>query len=97
MTRRGMVLRMLMIGLLAGAPASAQGDIGDQIAAELRAEGYTDVTVERTLLGRVRIVGRMPGRRREVVVDRGTGEILRDLTEEEGSALPRRPSPRAHA
>ena len=87
MTRRAMVLQLLTLAMLMGAPAAAQGDIGDQIAAQLRAEGYTDVTVERTLLNRIRVVGRAQGRRREVVIDRGTGEILRDLTEEEGSAL----------
>jgi hypothetical protein len=62
-------------------PAPAGADTADAIANELRREGYSDVRIERTLLGRTRILGEGPPGRREVVIDRGTGEILRDLSE----------------
>jgi hypothetical protein len=71
---------------LAGAPASA--DAVEETQAQLRAEGYGNIEVERTLLGRIRITAESATRRREIVIDRGTGEILRDLTEERPTAPP---------
>lgn len=51
----------------------------DRIRAQLRSQGYTRISLERTLLGRVRILATGPGSRREIIVDPRTGEILRDL------------------
>ncbi len=56
----------------------AQGP-GDQVAAQLKRMGYAEVTVSRTLLGRMRIVGTSSRYRREIVLDPRNGEILRDL------------------
>jgi hypothetical protein len=91
MTRRRFIagLGSLAVLLLAAAPALA--DPADDVAAALRAEGYDNIQIERTLLGRIRITGETADRRREIVIDRGTGEILRDLTEEKSSGLPAGP------
>jgi hypothetical protein len=73
---------------LAVLPAAAAADPVQEIVAEMRAEGFTDITVESTLLGRIRITGETAGERREVVIDRGTGEILRDLVAPKRSERP---------
>jgi hypothetical protein len=74
---------VLAAAVLFASPSSA--DVADAIARDLEADGYTNIQVERTLLGRIRVTGEgQDGTRREVVVDRGTGEILRDLVEPDG-------------
>jgi hypothetical protein len=77
MRRRTVLYSMLAATFLSG-PAMAQGP-GDQIAAQLKRMGYAEVTVSRTLLGRMRIVGTSSRYRREIVLDPRNGEILRDL------------------
>jgi hypothetical protein len=78
MNRRDFVLA---IGAtLIAAPALARSTT-DSIVAALRAEGYSEIDVSRTLLRRVRIVARSARRRREIVLNPRTGEILRDYTE----------------
>lgn len=44
----------------------------------MQAEGYTQITLSRTLLGRRRIVATGPAGLREVVVHLSTDEVLRD-------------------
>ncbi len=88
MAAGGVGVRLAVLAALTAIAVPALADVAEEIAAEMQAEGYTDVEIERTLLGRTRVIGEAPGRRREVVIDRGTGEILRDLTEEEDSSLP---------
>ncbi len=60
-------------------PVLAQ-DVGADIARQLRRRGYEEIEISRTLLGRVRVVGRRGNVRREVIVNPNSGEILRDLT-----------------
>jgi len=76
--RRRTVLYSMLAVILLGGPAMAQGP-GDQVAAQLKRMGYAEVTVSRTLLGRMRIVGTSSRYRREIVLDPRNGEILRDL------------------
>ena len=45
---------------------------------QLRDQGFRDIRISRTLLGRVRIVATNAEMRREVVIDPATGLILRD-------------------
>jgi len=59
-------------------PALAQ-DVSAAIAEQLKAQGYSDIDVSRTWLGRARIVGENDAQRREIVVNPRTGEILRDV------------------
>lgn len=60
-------------------PAHAE-DYAGQITAQLRAQGYTDISVRRTLLGRMQILAQSAHQRREIIIDPRTGEILRDLS-----------------
>ncbi len=70
------------LAAFAAAPAAAQDaedpPLVDQIVAELRFHGYDNFRISRTFLGRTRIVAESRDRIREVVIDTGTGEILRD-------------------
>ncbi|MDF0599773.1 hypothetical protein P1J78_03410 [Psychromarinibacter sp. C21-152] len=57
--------------------AAAQG-IGE-LMAQLEAEGYTEINIRRTLLGRYRIEAENAAHVREIVMHQQTGEILRDV------------------
>ena len=85
MTRRAFILSMGALLMLASWPVLA--DVAEDVAAQLREEGYENISIERTLLGRIRVTAERATQRREIVIDRGTGEILRDLTEERRSSL----------
>ena len=69
---------LLLVALVSGGAARADEPI-DRILRELRQLGYTEVTVERTLLRRTRILAHSEEAEREIVVNPHTGEILRDL------------------
>ena len=72
---------VMLIGLLSwAAPAQAQ-TVQDRIVTQLTAEGFSDIRVSRTWLGRVRIVAEEDGTRREVVINPANGLILRDFTQ----------------
>lgn len=59
--------------------AMADGDtVRDRILSELSSDGYREVRISRTWLGRMRFVAQAPDRRREIVVNPSTGAILRD-------------------
>ena len=60
-----------------GAPVHAQS-IQDSIVMQLQEQGYTDIIVNRTLLGRIRVVARNQSYERELVFNPTTGELLRD-------------------
>ncbi len=64
---------------LAGAPqfAAAQS-VQDQIVTQLQGQGFSQITLERTWLGRVRVTALRDDLRRELVFNPQTGEILRD-------------------
>ena len=63
---------------LTPAPADAGTDFTAPIVANLKAEGYELVEIRRTWLGRILIVSRNGTYLREIVLNRRTGEILRD-------------------
>jgi len=79
--------------VLAGAAAARADEVTESIARQLRRQGYSEITVTRTFLGRDRIVATSPTREREIIVNPRTNEILRDYTEVqdgEGADAPRR-------
>lgn len=78
--------RFLISGLAAVmAAGTAQAEsYADGIVRQLKRQGFDRITVERTLLGRVRIVATGREGRREIIVNPRTGEILRDLWTESG-------------
>ncbi len=59
-------------------PALAQTEIPQQIISQLRDQGFREIRVSRTFLGRTRIVATNAEFRREIVINPVTGLILRD-------------------
>jgi|GEM_PF-1492657 len=78
MTRRRLFCALALGGLLAASPAVARS-LAESIARQLTQQGFGDVQVEDTWLGRARITGTRGGEAREIVVNPKTGEVLRDL------------------
>ena len=61
-------------------------DIRDVVISQLRQQGYEDIRIGRTFLGRTRIIARSATVRREIILNPRTGEILRDYWERVGDA-----------
>jgi hypothetical protein len=73
--------RLFFTGVMAAAlahPALADSFEGS-VVAQLRAQEFKQIVVERTLLGRVRILAVQGSRHREIILNPRTGEILRDV------------------
>jgi hypothetical protein len=77
MKRRDLIAG-ICAGILATSVAYAQG-FADQIISQLRDQGYSDIAVSNTWLGRTRILAHSGDGEREIIIDPRTGEILRDL------------------
>lgn len=79
---------------LAPMPAPAQTEATqspvDRVLATLETRGYRILLQERTFFGRVRIIAENAEHRREMVINPGTGEMLRDYA----VALPRGTMPK---
>jgi hypothetical protein len=60
-------------------PGAALADYADSVVAQLTVQGYRDIDVTRTLLGRTRIVATSDQGTRELVINPRTGELLRDV------------------
>ena len=71
---------LILVLILAMTPATAQANdaMRDRIIRELRDDGYTDIRIFRTFLGRLRFIARDDDTRREIVLNPATGVILRD-------------------
>ena len=75
---RARIIGAVLAGLVLAAPAWAEG-FADAIIRQLQAQGFTEFSTSRTLLGRTRIVASGAAGSREIVLNPATGEILRDL------------------
>lgn len=78
--------RQLLAGLMATLAAQAllalpafAASYVDQILTQLRAQGFENIEVETTWLGRARIAAVRGDVNREIVLNPTTGEVLRDL------------------
>jgi len=79
MMRRILIRAALVLSLAVAIPAAASAQsVQDTVLSELRQQGYTEISVYRTLLGRVRIEAESPQFYREIVLNPSTGAILRD-------------------
>ena len=81
MKRRRLIIGVLAVGVaqaLAALPALAATFV-EQIVTQLQAQGFTEIEVETTWLGRALIQAQRADTRREIVLNPNTGEILRDL------------------
>lgn len=59
--------------------------VRDQIVEQLQQQGYRQIVISSTWLGRTRIVAKGNDQRREIIVNPRTGEILRDFWESDDS------------
>ena len=62
------------------APTLLLAGVADSVVRQLQAQGYTSIEVSRTWLGRVQIEAKRGAEEREIVLNRKTGEILRDYS-----------------
>jgi hypothetical protein len=75
--KRRLLMGVMLAATLAGSPSFAS-DLIDEVVAELQKQGYFDIDVGQTLLGRTRITATSKTYDREIVLDPRTGEVLRD-------------------
>ena len=83
--RRFLILALVWASM--SAPASAE-TAQDKVVRHLQAQGFENIEVRRTWLGRVRITGENQSQEREIILNPATGEILRDYWEEREGASP---------
>jgi hypothetical protein len=81
---RRILVTAACLGLLTAGAAMAR-DFADTIVSQLRAQGYSEVTVTSTWLNRTRIFAQSRDAEREIILNPRTGEILRDLYTGSGS------------
>lgn len=81
MTPKALALGLTLVAALSGA-AQAETRV-EAIARHLAEQGYHDIEIGRTFLGRARIEAEKNGMEREIIVNPRTGEILRDYWEED--------------
>mmetsp|Transcript_57 Transcript_57/g.137 ORF Transcript_57/g.137 Transcript_57/m.137 type:complete len:124 (-) Transcript_57:1393-1764(-) len=82
-----MMSRLIFVGCflaVANASAARAETRVEAIARHLAEQGYQDMEIGRTFLGRVWIEAEKNGLEREIIVNPRTGEILRDYWEDEG-------------
>lgn len=81
MKRRAFVtaLGLFSAAQIALGTATFAATAADQIVAQLRDQGFSGIEVERTWLGRTRILAKRGDATREIILNPATGEILRDL------------------
>ncbi|NVO25115.1 hypothetical protein [Donghicola mangrovi] len=78
------LLKTVCVCLCAALPMAAHAQsVKDEIIADLVKDGYTEITVSRTLLGRLRFIGVGQNGTREVVVQPSNGAILRDHVDDD--------------
>lgn len=75
-----MLKRVLLCLAISGAPLVAVAQSAQEsIVSQLQAQGFSEIRLSRTWLGRIRVVASRGDTRRELVFNPQTGEILRDL------------------
>lgn len=78
--RRSTIAALLLSTTFGLAPAYAQSS-NDKILAHLKQQGYLEIHITRTWLGRTRIEAISESHEREIILNSRTGEILRDYSE----------------
>lgn len=84
MRRPNVILAGLVFVLCSSAGFAATYE--QRVVVQLRAMGYTDITVSFTLLGRAQILAVSSQHTREIVLNPRTGEILRDYAQGSGDS-----------
>lgn len=73
------VASAMLVSAFAAGAVFAQSDMTNDMIAKLREQGFTQFQVGRTFFGRIRIDALSANAAREVVMNRHTGEVLRDV------------------
>lgn len=73
---RGFIFAIVMAALPSCVLAA---NTPEQIVESLRNDGYHTIYTHQTLLGRIRIRASGDGKEREIILHRGTGDVLRDV------------------
>ena len=76
--KRGQFAGLFLASALWATTAFAAG-YADMVVQQLQADGYSNIVVESTWLGRIRITAVSADGAREIILNPSTGEILRDL------------------
>jgi len=79
-------LAFALLFLLAGVAAAAP-DVVSAWVRQLEREGYSEIEVTRTWLGRIRISAEKGDIEREIILNRETGEVLRDYSRSDDGEL----------
>lgn len=69
-----------------GSPIWA-ADVSGAWVKQLRIDGYDDIEITRTWLGRIRIFAEKGEIEREIILHAGTGEVLRDYSRHEDGTI----------
>lgn len=86
------VLIAIFLAVMPMAAMSQDNTVRERLIEALRDDGYREIRISNTFLGRLRLVATKPDSRREIVVNPNTGVILRDYIRfldvtEDGGAL----------
>ncbi len=90
------ILASFAVVMLLHSPAQAQVSVADDVIARIEAEGYTVEEVKRSWLGRIVITASDQNELREVVLNRTSGEVLRDQSFSKKPHGDGRPAPPAN-
>ncbi|WP_457646813.1 hypothetical protein [Profundibacter sp.] len=77
MLKRIVFILVIAMAMPMASPVFAN-PIADSAVSQLRNQGYNDIQVQRTLLGRIRITATSKTNSRELIIHPITGEIMRD-------------------
>lgn len=83
------------VQVFVAAPSIAKRDAVQNLVKELKAAGFTYIEIHRTFLGRARVVAYSATEVREIILNSITGEVLRDLAQENIEDLPEQANPHA--
>jgi len=75
------------IALARAASPALAADVVSAWVRQLTLDGYEEMTISRTWLGRIRIVAEKGDVTREIILNNRTGEILRDYSQNEKGSL----------
>jgi hypothetical protein len=79
MNRRSFSLALAaIVGIGLSAPLAAK-TLSERVERALKRDGWRDIEITRTLLGRTRVTARKGDARREIILNTRTGEVLRDI------------------
>jgi hypothetical protein len=80
MKRNLLALASLLAVLSLSAEAFAQSSVADDVVARLQSSGYTISNVRKSWLGRIVVTASNETLEREIVLNRTSGEVIRDQT-----------------